>query len=167
MERTQTNLIVVHCSATPNGKSVSVADIRRWHKERGFKDIGYHWVIDVDGSLHEGRPEDEIGAHAQGVNARSIGVCLVGGTGGPCRNNPGRYTQAQWDSLRRLVRDLLERYPKSSICGHRDLSPDLDHDGVVEPNEWGKLCPSFDVTSWLAHGMEPDGVNILRTAPHA
>jgi N-acetylmuramoyl-L-alanine amidase len=86
--------IVVHCSATPNGKHFDVDTIRSWHAERGFKDIGYHFVIYTDGSVVPGRPLEKIGAHALGYNESSVGVCLVGGVGGPDKLNPGQYTQA-------------------------------------------------------------------------
>ena len=73
------NEIIVHCTATPEGKDYTVDDITRWHKERGFKTIGYHYVVYRDGSVHEGRPLAEVGAHCKGHNAHSIGVCYVGG----------------------------------------------------------------------------------------
>lgn len=150
------NLLVIHCSATKDGVPVSVDTIREWHQARGFEDIGYHWVIDVDGKVHRGRPESLPGAHAKGFNAHSIGVCLVGGATGH-----GRYTRAQWGALRDLVDQLLALYAIPHIVGHRDLSPDLDGDGVVEPHEWIKLCPSFDVAAWLAAGMVADPAHIL------
>ena len=69
------NEIIVHCTATPEGKDYTVDDITRWHKERGSKTIGYHYVVYRDGSVHEGRPLAEVGAHCKGHNAHSIGVC--------------------------------------------------------------------------------------------
>lgn len=162
------DLIVIHCSATPNGRPVSVETVRGWHIARGFRDIGYHYLIGVDGSVSVGRPEELPGAHAKGFNAYSIGVCLVGGVGGPDKHNPGLYTMAQWDSLRIAVGDLLARYPAARVVGHRDLSPDLDGDGVIEPHEWIKLCPAFDVEAWLAAGMVAPSDNVLRVgAAHA
>ncbi len=161
------NLIVIHCAATANGKSVSVDQVRAWHLARGFHDIGYHYLIDVDGTVNMGRAEEEDGAHAQGHNAHSIGVCLVGGVGGPDRRNPGLYTEAQWATLALTVQDLCRRYPGSQVVGHRDLSPDLDGDGIVEPREWIKLCPSFDVGPWLASGMQVPEDQVYRGAPCA
>lgn len=143
------NLIVIHCTASPNGVPRSIAEITADHKARGFSAIGYHHVINVDGTVMRGRPEDEPGAHAKGFNARSIGVCLVGGVGGKDKLNPGKYTDAQWLSLKALLTELLARYPGCKIVGHRDLSPDLDGDGEIEPREWIKLCPAFEVKSWL------------------
>jgi N-acetylmuramoyl-L-alanine amidase len=150
------NLLVIHCTATPNGLPVPISTIRAWHLDRGFRDIGYHYVIQVDGSVMVGRPEEQIGAHAAGHNTHSLGISLVGGTGGPDKLNPGIYSIAQWESLRILVHNLLERYPEATVCGHRDLSPDLDGDGEVEPAEWIKLCPSFDVRQWMTRRMTPD-----------
>lgn len=152
------NLIVIHCTASPNGKPLSVAAIRTEHIKRGFSDIGYHYVIDVDGSVHVGRKEDVVGAHAKGFNSRSIGVSMVGGLGGTDKQNPGVFSPEQWQSLHTLVQDLLNRFPGSDVVGHRDLSPDLDGDGEIEPNEWIKLCPTFDVARWIALGMPVDGV---------
>lgn len=160
-------LIVIHCTATANGKHVSVETVRGWHLARGFRDIGYHYLIDVDGSVSVGRPEEQVGAHAEGQNAHSIGVCLVGGVGGPSKTDPGRYTPAQWDCLRIAVQDLQSRYPGARVIGHRELSPDLDGDGQIEPHEFIKLCPSFDVPMWLASNMEPEPINVLRSATHA
>ena len=71
--------IIIHCTATAEGRDVSVADIRRWHKARGFVDVGYHYVVYLDGSVHEGRPLAQVGAHCRGHNAHSVGVCYVGG----------------------------------------------------------------------------------------
>jgi N-acetylmuramoyl-L-alanine amidase len=147
------NLIVIHCTASQNGEFVSVDTIRGWHIARGFRDIGYHYVIDVDGSVGVGRPEDQVGAHVEGHNATSIGIALVGGVGGEDRINPGVYSQAQWDSLRSLVCDLQGRYAGAAVKGHREFSPDADGDGIIEPREFIKLCPSFDVPTWLAGGM--------------
>lgn len=148
------DLIVIHCTATPNGQPVSLETVTQWHRNRGFRTIGYHYLIGVAGGIAVGRPESEIGAHALGFNAHSIGICLVGGLGGPDKQNPGRFTRHQWEALRLTVMALLERYPKAKVVGHRDLSPDLDHDGQIEPSEWIKLCPTFEVAAW----MEGNGV---------
>jgi len=141
------NLLVVHCSATQAGLDVGAAEIRKWHVGQGWKDIGYHYVIRRSGAIEPGRPESEVGAHAQGYNAHSLGICLVGGVNkaGKGENN---FTPAQFKALRGKLDELRSRYPKTLICGHRDLSPDANGDGIVEPNEWVKECPSFDVSSW-------------------
>lgn len=144
------NLIVVHCSATRAAQNVGVKEIDRWHRERGFLKIGYHYVIKRDGAVEPGRPEEEVGAHVQGNNAHSIGVCLVGGLSADGKHGEDNFTPAQYASLATLIYGLRHRYPKARICGHRDLSPDRNHDGEITPDEWLKECPSFDVAKWLA-----------------
>lgn len=180
------DLIVVHCSATPNGRRVLIDEMDRWHVQRGFRRspefrdrhnpdlsaLGYHFVIYVQGQALTGRALDEYGAHVVGSNKRSIGICLVG---------TDRYTPNQWSALAANVRALAGKYGKTLapydprslalkeeagrlyICGHRDLSPDQDSDGLVEPWEWLKTCPGFDVRAWLARGMQPDPANVLQT----
>lgn len=157
--------IVIHCSATQNGKRLrnknqtAAQVIDSWHAKRGFlrknhqfnphlRHIGYHFVIDTDGTVETGRAEGEIGAHVKGYNLHSLGICLVGGisiTG----KNYGRYTAKQWQALYQLLQKLEAKYPEARICGHRDLSPDLNGDGTISPNEWVKDCPCFDVWEWL------------------
>ncbi|MDE6382902.1 MAG: N-acetylmuramoyl-L-alanine amidase [Paramuribaculum sp.] len=124
--------IIIHCSATPAGRAVTVADIDRWHRARGFRCIGYHYVIYPDGSIHPGRAESEIGAHCTGQNARSIGICYIGGCDAAMRPADTR-TEAQKLSLRKLVESLRRRYPTASIHGHREFA--------------AKACPSFDVSA--------------------
>jgi N-acetylmuramoyl-L-alanine amidase len=124
------NKIIVHCSATPEGKDYTVKDIDRWHRERGFTKIGYHYVVYRDGTIHEGRKETEIGAHASGYNAHSIGVCYIGGLAKDGKTPKDTRTQAQRDALVRLLRELVLKYPDAEIIGHRDVSQ--------------KACPSFD-----------------------
>lgn len=137
--------IVIHCSATPDGKVVTVDDIDRMHRERGFKRIGYHFVIELDGTRKPGRALVDIGAHVEGSNAHSIGICMIG---------TARFSEAQWDALYTLVRELEYEFPQAVVLGHRDFSPDLDGDGIIEPWEWFKLCPGFDVAAWRMGGME-------------
>lgn len=161
----QINEIVIHCSASENGKRVTVEDIERWHADRGFwrkqvfrdlqnlrlGSIGYHFVIYTSGTVATGRHLEEIGAHVAGSNARSIGVCLIG---------TDRFTPEQWESLAKNVRGLLKLYPGARVLGHRDYSPDRDGDGVVEEWEWLKTCPGFDVREWVKAGYEPLPENI-------
>lgn len=143
------DLLVVHCSATRPSLDVHAIDIDRWHKARGWSGIGYHYVITRSGTVEVGRPEDAAGAHVQGHNRNSIGICLVGGVAEDGRTLEANYRDIQLSALKRLLRELRERYPHAAICGHRDLSPDRDGDGVVERHEWVKGCPSFDVGTWL------------------
>ena len=130
--------IIVHCSATPEGKAYTVEDIRKWHKQQGWSDIGYHFVVELDGSVRPGRNVDISGAHCEGHNAKSIGICYVGGL----ENKPGvptpkqkakdTRTDAQKAALLALLMDLRKLYPKARIVGHRDYDTK------------GKECPSFD-----------------------
>jgi N-acetylmuramoyl-L-alanine amidase len=143
------NTIVIHCSASREGKKLSLADITAGHKARGFNAVGYHYVILLDGTVERGRPESVPGAHVQGHNAKSIGVCYVGGLAKDGTPKDTR-TPAQLAAMRTLVDSLRRRYPNARVCGHRDLSPDLNGDGKIQPREWMKQCPCFDVQAWLA-----------------
>lgn len=151
--------IIIHCSDSPNGRSLftgklgdkhfttPLQEIDRWHQERGFKrlpewrkrqkpaltSIGYHFLIYTAGAVAGARHVDEVGAHAQGYNATSLGICLIG---------HDRFTRAQWESLKRLVESLLSSYPGAQVIGHRGLP------GV------SKTCPNFDVATWLAYGRQ-------------
>lgn len=146
------NLIVIHCSATPEGRDVSAADIDRMHRSRKppFAQIGYHFVVRLDGTIERGRPPELAGAHVSRHNAASIGICYIGGVAN-ARNMPVKDTRtdAQKAALERLVRDQLQLYPGAKVAGHRDLSPDQNRDGKISPFEWLKGCPSFDVSAWL------------------
>ena len=115
-------MIVVHCSAVKPNQTSSAAQIDMWHKERGFKSIGYHYVIRRDGTIEPGRPEWLIGAHCQNHNAHSIGVCYEGGL--DIRGQPAdTRTAEQKQTMRRLLGELHERYPRAMIVGHHDLNP--------------------------------------------
>lgn len=140
----QINLIVVHCSATPEGRDVTAADINKMHIARGFKKIGYHYVVRLDGTVEKGRNENEIGAHVKGYNANSIGVCYVGGLASDGKTPKDTRTPAQKSALKKLLHTLKHRYPNARIVGHRDLSPDTNHNGKVDSWEWIKYCPCFD-----------------------
>lgn len=151
MTTRQINEIILHCSATPNGRPTTVEEIDRWHQARGFhrsapvgnlrlQSIGYHYVIYVDGSVHEGRHISEIGAHAAGHNSHSIGICLIG---------TDKFTPAQWAALSQLTTDLCWKFPRTLIVGHRDL-PDVH-----------KECPGFDVAAWTSGGTNFHGQHIL------
>ena len=141
--------LVVHCTATREGQHITVEDIRRWHTKpkkqggRGWSDIGYHYVIYLDGSIHEGRPVTRIGAHVKGFNKHSIGITYVGGVGENLAPKDTR-TPQQKASLLWLLDELKCYYPGAKIWGHRDFSPDKNNNGIIEPFEWMKACPSFD-----------------------
>lgn len=130
--RRRINEIIVHCTATPEGRDYTVADIRQMHKAQGWVDIGYHYLIYRDGSIHEGRNVDMVGAHCQGHNAQSIGVCYVGGVARDGKTPKDTRTQAQKDALVHLLMQLVCLYPDARIHGHRDFA--------------AKACPSFDAT---------------------
>ncbi|MNJ42947.1 N-acetyl-anhydromuranmyl-L-alanine amidase [compost metagenome] len=141
--------LVVHCAATPPTRDIGVKEIRAMHLNRGFRDIGYHYVIRRDGRVEKGRPDTVAGAHVSGVNSISLGVCLVGGV--DARGRPeDNYTPAQRSALEQLLLTLQAAHPSAQILGHRDLSPDKNGDGKVSPNEWLKACPCFDVRAWWA-----------------
>ena len=137
--------IVIHCSATEEGKPVTVAQIRQWHLKRGFKDIGYHYVIDIDGVIQPGRPLDQDGAHAMSYNVGSIGICYVGGLSLKTLKPMDTRTQRQRDALKLLINVLTVVFPITAIDGHRDLSVDMNGDGVISKFEWMKDCPCFNV----------------------
>lgn len=163
--------IVIHCSATRNGKMLRTAErsaaqvIDAWHAKRGFRrtspaartynpelrHIGYHFVIDTDGMVDTGRKVGETGAHVRGHNLHSIGICLVGGITADGKNH-GEYTELQWRALHGLLKHLESHHPGAKICGHRDLSPDLNGDGKITRNEWVKDCPCFNVSDWVKSG---------------
>jgi len=126
--------IIVHCSATEQGKDFKAADIDCWHKERGFRCIGYHYVIDLDGTIEIGRPVDQIGAHAIGRNAHSIGICYIGGL----KNDKpfDTRTPAQFRSINILVESLRRVFGKDLVVfGHRDVAK--------------TYCPCFDAYNTL------------------
>ena len=123
--------IIVHCTATPAGREVTVADVRAWHKARGFRTIGYHYLVYLDGTVHAGRRESEVGAHCLGQNARSIGVCYVGGLDAVTGEPRDTRTPAQRRALRELVGSLRRRYPSATVHGHREFA--------------AKACPCFDI----------------------
>ena len=115
------NKIIVHCSATKEGKAFTANDITRWHKERGFATIGYHYVVLLDGTIQQGRAEMVMGAHCKGYNANSIGVCYIGGL--DVNNNPkDTRTEEQKKALLTLLKRLKDDYPKATIHGHREFA---------------------------------------------
>lgn len=128
------NKIIVHCSATPEGKDFTVDDIRSWHKQKGWSDIGYHYVVYRDGSVHVGRDVNRQGAHCADNNGNvgSIGVCYIGGCARDGKTAKDTRTDAQKTALLNLLTDLKKLYPQAVILGHRDL------------DKHGKMCPSFD-----------------------
>lgn len=139
--------IIIHCSATPDGKDYTVDDIRRWHKQRGYSDVGYHYIVYRNGQLVQGRDINVIGAHAAGHNAHSVGICYIGGMSADNSRPEDTRTLRQKARLLSLLVDLRKLYPNARIIGHRDLSEDKNGNGIIEPSEWMKACPSFDAKS--------------------
>lgn len=129
MQTRNIKYIVIHCSATKEGKHYDAKDIDQWHKARGYKMIGYHYVILLDGTVQIGRPENMTGAHVTGYNRNSIGICYVGGL-----NDSGNPKDTRTDAQKKALRDLLTKlratYPYAKICGHRDFAK--------------KACPCFN-----------------------
>jgi len=130
------NRLVIHCSATPEYRWVDSREIKAWHMANGWKNIGYHYVILLDGTVEKGRPESVQGAHVKGYNSMSIGICYVGGIDNNGKPKDTR-TNAQMEAMENLIYDLLEKYPKAKIMGHNEFP------GVK------KACPSFDVRKWV------------------
>lgn len=127
------NEIIFHCTATPEGREVSVAEITAWHKARGFATIGYHYVVHLDGTVEAGRAEAQAGAHVAGHNTGTLGVVYVGGVAKDGKTPKDTRTPAQKAALI-AVRDALgAKYPITKVSGHRDYA--------------AKACPSFDVHS--------------------
>jgi N-acetylmuramoyl-L-alanine amidase len=143
MTRKSTNSIVIHCSATRAVQDVGAADIRKWHKAQGWADIGYHYVIRRNGKLERGRAENLVGSHVKGHNATSIGICLVGGLNDKTWKPENNYTPAQWTTLKKLISDLLKKYPKAKVLGHRDF-PKVN-----------KACPCFNAREWARQNKFP------------
>ena len=143
------NLIVIHCTATKEGADFDAETIRGWHmNQRGFRDIGYHFVVRLDGTIEGGRDIRHGGAHAKGYNKNSIGIAYVGGLNPEGKPKDTR-TVAQLHALRRIVETLKAIYGEMEVVGHRDLSVDLNGDGMISANEWMKACPCFDVKTEL------------------
>lgn len=162
--------IVIHCTASPEGKDLRAADIDKMHKKKGWKMIGYNYVVDIDGTVEAGRPLTMDGAHCntkglsgKPYNKHSIGICYIGGVEGminekgqivprlDAKGNPiskDTRTPAQKKALSELVYRLMDEHPSIvEVIGHRDASPDINGDGVINRNEWIKDCPCFDVQS--------------------
>lgn len=133
--------LVVHCSATQAKADIGAKEIDRWHRERGFAKIGYHFVIRRNGKVEKGRELNEIGAHVEGHNSESLGICIVGGLT-PAGKPEDNFTDEQYHALAVLIQDLRKTFTKATVLGHRDFS------GVK------KDCPCFDVRDWLKETVD-------------
>ena len=128
--------LILHCAATPEGKNFTAKDIDRMHKQRGFKKIGYHYVIDLDGTIEKGREENEVGAHATGHNSKSLGICYIGGVAKDCKTPKDTRTDEQKVALYELVKELMEKYHLTldKVHGHYEFA--------------NKACPSFKMETF-------------------
>jgi len=124
--------IIIHCSATREGQQVTVDTIRDWHLDKGWNDIGYHFYIDLDGTINKGRDIDKMGAHCKGHNRNSIGICYCGGVETDVKTPKDTRTQEQKDSLLHVLKTLKAIYPGAVIYSHSEFA--------------NKACPSFDAT---------------------
>ena len=139
-------VIVVHCTATRVNVDFTQQNLLRSHRAQGMTCVGYHFYIRKDGYIWSTRPLEMVGAHARGYNQHSIGIAYEGGLdeqGHPADTR----TEKQKFSMRALIRTLKKDFAITQVCGHRDLSPDTNGNGVVEPSEWLKQCPCFDVAT--------------------
>lgn len=177
--------IVIHCSASGEDYDLPLDSVIAMHRRKGWKDIGYHFYITRDGTIHRGRAVSEVGAHVRYHNHNTIGVCYEGGLR-PAKKVKGlehivvpedkkdenyamfwayvdsdsllataihgkayvsadTRTKAQKVALRELIGHLLKIYEGADVLGHRDYSPDVNHDGVISPEERMKECPCYDV----------------------
>ncbi len=125
--------IIMHCSATAEGKDYRASDIDKWHKARGFRCIGYHYVVRLDGTVERGRPENEAGAHCLGHNRNSVGICYVGGCGIDGRTPKDTRTRQQKDALMKLVKEIRRKFGNIPVHGHREFA--------------NKACPCFDAAA--------------------
>lgn len=135
--------ITLHSSATPPSLDIGCAEIRQWHINKGWRDIGYHWVIKRDGTLEQGRPMHQTGAHVKGQNRHNIGICLIGGVN-ESHLPENNFTAPQWQTLKTTLTLLCDQYkiPKSKIQGHNTLNPNT-------------ACPSFNVAEYLFFSLAP------------
>ena len=125
------NKIILHCTATPEGRYTTVEDIRRWHKQKGFNDIGYHYIVYLDGTIHDGRNVEIVGAHTKGYNTGSIGIAYVGGINSKDFKPKDTRTEEQKKALHKFLVKLMSQYEEATLHGHNEFA--------------AKACPSFNV----------------------
>ena len=134
MTRKSTDYIIIHCAATRPGQDIDIKDVDRWHREKGWRMVGYHFFIKRDGTVQTGRALMDGGAHASGYNEKSIGICLAGGVAANGKTPEANYTPEQWASLRKLTLSLHKQFPTAQAIGHQDVA--------------NKACPCFNVKEW-------------------
>ena len=141
---TEVTEIIIHCSDTPKNMDIGATEIRQWHvNDNGWSDIGYNAIVRRSGLIEAGRDLDddgdfleEVGAHARGHNANSIGICLIGGRSSGVKSAEFNFSHKQMCALHDFLVGLLKRCPNAVVIGHRDIDP-------------GKACPSFDASTWF------------------
>lgn len=139
------NKIILHCSATREGQDISVDTIRKWHVDgRGWSDIGYHYIVSIDGNIEDGRPIDRSGAHTKGQNSNSVGVCYIGGVEKDGKTPKDTRNPEQLMALANLLDALMEMYPGATLHGHNEFA--------------NKACPSFDVQKEYDFLINPKNV---------
>jgi N-acetyl-anhydromuramyl-L-alanine amidase AmpD len=163
MPRKSTLAIVVHCTATMAHQAHNAKSIREMHMipkkkgGQGFSDIGYHYLITLAGKVETGRAENAIGAHVGGFNHNTIGIAYVGGLLSKTAKPADTRNPAQIKAMTELLARLVKKYPGAVILGHRDLSPDKNGNGKIEPGEWLKVCPCFNAPAWAKSVGLPGG----------
>lgn len=140
--------IVLHCTATP--QTTSIASLLSGFRARGWSAPGYHYVVSPEGKLHQLLPEDKVSNGVKGFNAHAINIAYIGGVDQKGKGIDNR-TPEQKFTLIETLRTLKKRYPEARILGHRDFSPDLNHNGIVDPWERIKECPCFNAINEYAH----------------
>ena len=144
MARQETKYIVIHCSQTRPSQKIGAKEIDRWHREKGWLKIGYGTVIKRDGTIEQGRGDDEVQAAVKGYNHTSFNLCLIGGAKEDnWKEEEDNFTGEQWESLKTELTRLIKKYPDARIVGHRELDDK-------------KFCPSFDVRDYLLHEDIPN-----------
>ncbi len=141
--------IVLHCSATRSNTTYTAWQLDQDHRQRGFRCAGYHFYVRRSGEIVALRELNQVGAHTLGYNRCSVGICYEGGLAPDGRPADTR-TEEQRRALRYLVHILREQFAGAEVVGHRDLSPDRNGDGRIDPSEWLKACPSFDARAEYA-----------------
>lgn len=140
--------LTIHATATPEGRDIPAATISQWDVRR-FGQVSYHWTLELSGNAVATLADNLRGAHTGGHNSGNVGVSYIGGMTADNKHYKDTRTAGQLDSLEQICRRYRQRYPGIIILGHRDWSPDLNHDGKISPNEWLKACPCFEVSTWL------------------
>ncbi len=133
--RKNTDYIIIHCSATKPSMNIGAYEIDRWHRERGWLEIGYHFVVKRNGAIELGRPMEAVGAHAKGYNDKSVSVCLIGGVNDKLKPD-NNYTPEQWTSLDCSIKFIKKIYQDAEVIGHNEVSD--------------KACPSFNVRNYMS-----------------